>query len=287
MKILVTGASGRVGRVTVADLREHGHEVLGIDQAPSPDGPDGGPVVDLADFGQVVETMSGVDDRLGGFDAVVHLGAVPAPGRRPNAAIFANNAVSGYNVLAAARMLGIAKVVWASSETVLGLPFETPPPYLPVDEEYVVRPETIYSLGKAVEEEMARHFARWQPDASIIGLRFSNVLTDDDYARFDAWQDDPAARAWNLWGYIDHRDAAQAVRLAVEADARRGAEVFIVAADDTVMRRPSAELLTGPLAELERRAPLEGRATLLSNAKAKRELGFQPAYSWVDRVPRS
>jgi len=53
------------------------------------------------------------------------------------------------------------------------------------------------------------------------------------------------------------------------------------------MRRPSAELLTGPLAELERRAPLEGRATLLSNAKAKRELGFQPAYSWVDRVPRS
>ncbi|MFM2475486.1 NAD(P)-dependent oxidoreductase, partial [Burkholderia cenocepacia] len=89
--------------------------------------------------------------------------------------------------------------------------------------------------------------------------------------------------SWNLWGYIDHRDAAQAVRLAVEAD-RQGAEVFIVAADDTVMRRPSVELLTGALAELERRAPIEGRATLLSNAKARRELGFRPRYSWVNRV---
>lgn len=59
-----------------------------------------------------------------------------------------------------------SSATWASSETVLGLPFDVPPPYAPVDEEYPVRPNSTYSLGKAVEEEMARHFAGYEPQHS-------------------------------------------------------------------------------------------------------------------------
>ena len=126
-------------------------------------------------------------------------------------------------------------MVWASSETVLGLPFETPPPYAPVDEEYPPRPESTYSMGKVLEEELARQIARWRPDATFVGLRFSNVMDVADYAGFEAFQDDPSLRRWNLWGYIDARDGAQAVRRALTADVPAG-EVFVVANADTVMR---------------------------------------------------
>ena len=158
-----------------------------------------------------------------------------------NAATFANNVPSTYNVFAAARAAGIRTVVWASSETLLGLPFGTPPPYLPVDEEYPARPETTYALGKHLDEQMAAQFCRWDPDLTMIGLRFSNVMEPADYAAFPGFEADPRLRSWNLWSYIDARDGAQAVRLALDYGVP-GLEVFIIANADTVMSTPTAEL---------------------------------------------
>ncbi len=90
-------------------------------------------------------------------------------------------------------------MVFASSETVLGLPFDTPPPYAPVDEEYYPRPESAYSLGKLVDETIARQFARWDPELKIAGLRFSNVMDVEDYKAFPSFDSDPKKRKWNLW----------------------------------------------------------------------------------------
>jgi nucleoside-diphosphate-sugar epimerase len=212
-------------------------------------------------------------------DAVAHLAAVPAPGLQPNAVIFKNNILSSYNVFEAARRLGIRNVVWASSETVLGLPFDTPPPYVPVDEEYPGRPESAYSLSKLLGEEMAKQFCRWDPELKIVGLRFSNVMEPADYARFPSFDADPRLRKWNLWAYIDARDAAQAVRRALEAPLK-GAEVFIIANADTVMSRPNAELLAEVFPGVSLREGVGSHETLLSIEKARRLLGYEPQHSW-------
>jgi nucleoside-diphosphate-sugar epimerase len=187
--------------------------------------------------------------------------------------------LSTYNVFEAARQLGIKNIVWASSETVLGLPFATPPPYVPVDEEYPGRPESAYSLSKLLGEEMAKQFCRWDPELKIIGLRFSNVMEPTDYARFPSFQDDAAKRKWNLWGYIDARDAAQAVRLALESNLK-GAEVFIIANADTVMNRSNDELLKELYTGVPRKRGFGPNETLLSIEKARRVLGYKPQYSW-------
>jgi nucleoside-diphosphate-sugar epimerase len=280
-RIAVTGGSGKLGRAVVSDLAEHGYEVLNLDRLPPASAAPGEFVrVDLTDFGQVVEALRGMDEH-GAVDAVVHLAAIPAPGMQPNAATFASNVPSTYNVFAAARMAGITNVVWASSETVLGLPFETPPPYIPVDEEYTVLPQSTYSLGKAVEEEMARHFTRWNPKLKLVGLRFSNVMEPDDYAAFPGFTANPQLRKWNLWGYIDARDGAQAVRLAIESDIT-GFEAFIIAASDTVMSTPSAELAASVFPGVEVTREIIGVETLLSIEKARRMLGFEPQHSWRD-----
>ena len=235
--------------------------------------------VDFTEYGQVIEAFTAVDDRHDGLDAVVHLAAIPAPGLATNAATFANNITVSYNVFAAARAAGIRNVVWASSETVLGLPFDTPPPYIPVDEQYPPRPESTYSLGKTLEEEMARHFCRWVPDLKMIALRFSNVMDQEDYAAFPAFDDDPDGRRWNLWAYIDGRDGAQAVRRALEHDAV-GLDVFVIANADTVMSRSSAELAAAVYPDVPVHRELSEHETMLSIDKARRVLGYEPRHSW-------
>ncbi|MGH8891015.1 MAG: NAD-dependent epimerase/dehydratase family protein, partial [Acidothermaceae bacterium] len=276
-------------RAVVAHLAEHGSDVVNLDRVPpsTAQQPTTGQTVfvraDLTDYGQVVEALSGVDDRYGHVDAVVHLAAIPAPGLTTNAATFHNNMTSTYNVFSAARHAGITNIVWASSETVLGLPFDTPPPYVPVDEEYIGRPESTYSLVKFLEEQMARQFCRWDPNLKMIGLRFSNVMEPADYAAFPGFDADARARKWNLWGYIDARDGAQAVRLALDYDAR-GCEVFVIANADTVMTRPNAELLAEVFPDVPVREGLGDHETLLSIDKARRVLGYAPMHSWRDEV---
>ena len=285
-RIAVTGGTGKLGRAVVADLKAHGYDVVVLDQVVPPGWTEGVTRVDLTDYGQVLGALTKVDDRYDGVDGVVHLAAIPAPGMAPNAATFANNVVSTYNVFEAARVAGITNVVWASSETVLGLPLDTPPPYLPIDEEYRVRPESSYSLGKAVDEEMAHHFCRWNPQTKIVGLRFSNVMEPHEYAAFPAFDADPWLRKWNAWGYIDARDGAQAVRKALELDAT-GYDVFIVANADTCMSTPSAELAALVFPGVELRRPVEGTETLLSIEKARRVLGYEPEHSWRDAFTAS
>jgi nucleoside-diphosphate-sugar epimerase len=278
-RVVVTGGSGKLGGAVLADLVEHGWDVHNVDLVPQRE-----PVcpytrVDLTDFGQTVQALTGIDARYAGVDAVVHLAAIPAPGLTANTTAFDTNIVSTHNVFAAARVAGIRNVVWASSETVLGLPFETPPPYAPVDEAYEGRPETSYSLGKYLGEKAAEQFCRQVPGMKIYGLRFSNVMLPEDYAAFPGYDADPALRSWNLWGYIDARDGAQAVRKALDHDGT-GAEVFVIANADTVMSTPSAELMSRMFPGVPVTKDLGTHETLLSIDKARRVLGYEPAYGW-------
>jgi len=278
-RVVVTGGSGKVGRACIADLLEHGYQVANVDSVPPAREVCPFVQADLADFGQTLETLSEIDDRYKGVDAVVHLAAIPAPGKNPNAVIFKVNTLSTYNIFEAARRFGIKNVVWASSETVLGLPFDKPPPYAPVDENYPGRPETAYSLSKFIGEEMAKQFARWDPELKIIGLRFSNVMEPHDYARFPGFDADARLRKWNLWAYIDARDAAQAIRNALEAKIK-GAEVFIIANADGVMSRPNAELMSEIFPDAPLKPGVGPNETLLSIEKARRVLGYEPKHSW-------
>jgi nucleoside-diphosphate-sugar epimerase len=288
-RVAVTGGSGKLGRAVVSDLLDHGWDVVNLDRQLPPDGPypahprSSFVRVEVSDFGQAVEALSAVDDRYAGVDALVHLAALPAPGLAPNAATFSNNITSTYNVFSAARHAGIRNIVWASSETVLGLPFDTPPPYVPVDEEYPPRPESTYSLVKTLEEELARQLCRWDPELKMIGLRFSNVMYPEDYQAFPDFDADAALRKWNLWGYIDARDGAQAVRRALDHQ-MTGTDVFIIANSDTVMSRPNTELLAEVFPGVPVRGEVGVNDSLLSIDKARRVLGYQPEHSWRNEV---
>jgi nucleoside-diphosphate-sugar epimerase len=280
--VAITGAAGKTGRVVCRHFLEQGYDIRPIDSEGRPGryGELSGDLgvglfrADLTDFGQALESVADCD-------AIVHLAAIPAPGLRPDSTTFLDNTAMNYNVFAAAQRLGITRVAWASSETTFGLPFDTPPRYAPIDEDHYPLPTSTYALSKVVGETMATHFAEWT-GGTFLALRISNVHVEADYAAVPGYQADFALRRWNLWGYVDARDVAQACRLAVEADLT-GAHSFIIAAADTLMTASNAELLADQFPDVELTRPVGDHETLLSIDKARAMLGYAPQYSWRDR----
>jgi nucleoside-diphosphate-sugar epimerase len=273
--VVVTGGSGKGGTWVIRDLRAHGHDVRNVDVRH--DGaPHGSTVLgDLTDLGQTFDLLSGAD-------AVVHFAAIPAPDLRADGETFRINALSTYNVFSAAVAHRMRRVVWASSETVLGLPFDRPPDFAPIDESITPRPETSYALSKLVGETLADQLARMS-GIGFLGLRISNIMVPDDYAAFPTYWADASLRRWNLWAYVDARDVATAVRLGLDAPIE-GADIAIIAAADTVMTRPSAELMAEVYPTVPLRRRVEGRETLLAIDHARRLLGYEPAHRWSDHV---
>ena len=274
-KIIVTGGTGKAGRAAIQELVNSGYEVRNLDIAGhSAPGDPASLTVDLTDYGQTVDAMVG-------YDAVVHLAAIPAPFIRTDEVTFRVNMTSTFNVFQAATTLGMKRIVWASSETTLGLPFDREKPdYAPIDENQTPYPESTYALSKLLSEEMARQYNRWT-GIPIVGLRISNIMEPHDYQRFPSFWPDPMLRKWNLWGYVDARDVAQACRLGLEADIS-GAEIFIIAAADTCMTTKNQDLMAAVYPQVKIRGDVGDYKTLLSIDKARKMLGYEPKHSWRD-----
>jgi nucleoside-diphosphate-sugar epimerase len=278
-RICVTGAAGQAGRAVVAELLEHGYDVTPTDIVVSAaDRGNGMLRADLTDYGQAVEALSDVD-------AVVHLANIPAPGLSTPAVTFNTNMTMNFNVFQAAATRKLDRVVWASSETTLGLPFDVPPLYAPVDEEHYPVPTSTYALSKVASETIAGHIAQWS-DIPFVALRFSNIMEPEYYQEFPSFWPDPHARKWNLWGYIDERDVAASCRLAlqVSAEAVKGNPAFIIAAADGRFITVSAELLAEVYPDVPLTRDVGEFGTLLAIDRAREILGFEPRHSWRDHV---
>jgi hypothetical protein len=138
--------------------------------------------------------------------------------------------------------------------------------------------------GKAVVRELREH------GYDVAATDIATTFGEDDAVGADLTDYGQAAEAvsgrkWNLWGYVDERDVALSCRLALEADATAvaGSPSFIAAAD-TVMNQPSAELMASVFPGVPLTSPVAEFGTLLSIDRARKVLGYQPGHSWRDHV---
>ncbi len=278
MKVLVTGGSGRAGKYIIPELRSHGHEVLSADRVGDPESDVRFMQIDTTDLGAVTSVSRGMD-------AIVHMSAIPSPMRDPEAEVFRVNMLSNWNVLEAAEIHGIKKVVMASSINAIGAVFSkapVAPRYFPVDESQPTRAEDAYSQSKWLGEEMAEAFCRRRP-MQIASMRFHGLL---DLARQQQLKasggETPSERAaMHFWGWVDIRDAARSCRLALDAD-WTGHEAFFINGDETSLSTPTMDVIEDIYPGVEIRKPLEGTAAAIDISKAADILGWKPEYHWRD-----
>lgn len=282
--IAVTGGSGGAGQAIIRELVQHGYICFNLDLHPhASDTADSFKQVDITDYGEVLSALMGAD-------AVVHLAANPSPDHNLHNAPkrFHNNTLGCYNVFQAAAALGISRVVWGSSETIHGYPFEHVAPVdIPVTEASAAQPQNSYALSKLMTEQMAEHMHKMF-GTTFIGLRYSNILyhdinARDNYHKIPSYWQDLSHRKFNLWSYVDSKDTATATRLALAASIS-GAETFIIGAADTLMNCPNQALLDANFPGLQCPDGFGEYQSFINSDKAARLLGYKAEVSWRDYV---
>jgi UDP-glucose 4-epimerase len=283
MRILLTGALGKVGAAAVERLAEAGHDVTACDL--------GRPVYEAAGPGEVPYVQADLADAgdawavVAGHDVVVHAAAIPEPTRNVAHHVFQNNLMGTFNTLEAAVRTGASRYVLVSSETVPGLVFaERPflPQYAPIDEEHPAKPQDPYALAKHFAEQLL-DAAVARSDLRCISIRPSWVQWEGNVERnlapFVGDGDLPSA---SLWSYTDVYDLSDALLLAAEGDLP-GHEVFYIAAPDNTTGRPLADLMARHHGDAVPLRPVEREDSAgITCAKAARMLGYAPSRSWRD-----
>lgn len=283
MRIVVTGANGRLGRAVVAQLLERGMEVVGLDKEIVRQSGASMIRVDLCDLGQVFGALVGAE-------AIIHLGAIPSPGGWPPEVVYHNNVMSQFNVFEAAARLGIRRVVSASSLSAFGFPFQhrwSEPLYLPLDEAHPLLPQDAYGLSKATGEEIAAAYCR-RTGASAASLRISTIVSDETMQGWlEQVRQNPGNSASAFWSYVHVNDVAQACLLALTRP-YEGHQIFHITANDTTSERATDELLDHWFPTVPRRThSLEPRWSLVDGTRAQEMLGYRPQYHWSDVSARS
>ena len=282
MRVLVTGARGKVGAAAIHRLLEAGHEVTAVDRAPA--------VyerarqvlymeADLADAGHAAAVVPG-------HDAVIHTAAMSSPVHNPPHVIFENNLMATYNTLEAAERSGVRRFVYLSSETVPGFSYPRRyfhADYAPIDEDHPIRPQDPYGLSKFFGE-LLMDAASQRSEITCVSVRPTWIQWEGNIERnvgpmIRANGSDPSA---SFWSYVCVYDIADLLLLAV-TQPLEGHEVLYAAASDNAAGAPLHELVRRHFGDAVKLLPVNRPdASGISCAKADRLLGWRPTRTWRD-----
>lgn len=298
MNVLLTGATGFLGKYILAELLDRGHAVTVFGRRP--------PEQDVSwiqgDCGELHDCIAAMQGR--GFDAVLHVAALPRPTDTPGTPEYedltrapvcmATNVMGLYNMLSAAQRTGVGIFIQTGSNCVMGHErriSELPPPwqYLPIDEVHPGDPQDSYSVSKACGEILLKSFGAY--GMRTYALRCGWILDRERRvmvaSKRAARPTEDIRQVFN--SYIAAEDCAAAHILLLEA-AGAGRllnhDVFYLNADDTLAPEPTMELLERfrpDLIPLLRR-PLPGWASFFSNERLKQAAGWAPKLSWRDEI---
>ena len=313
-RVLLTGASGRIGSRLAESLLTNGFEVVGLDLAPAR--------LDHERYSHVQTNFKDgvdLDPCLEGVDFVLHIGAMMSWHPKDNAAMFEANVSATQLLLEAAKRAEIKRLVFASSGEVYP---EVAAKVFPITEDQSMNPTSFYGLTKKLGEELVTFYQRQGLETVI--LRFPHTQSAEEVLDPDSFFSGPRffleskIRQMEYFGNVavadmlkglqgdgpsmlvqhgeedglpyqmhiaDVRDVVRGVMLAM-THPNAANETFNLEPDDVVefdKALPRMAEITGlPLVK----AFMPGKAIRYqtSNAKMKELLGFQPKHTFMGMV---
>lgn len=279
-RALITGISGHIGTHLGRFLRAEGCHVVGLDRRP----PQGNACDDFIQCDLLeAETLKDALDRFTRFDYLIHLAAIVAPTDSPDRAVLEVNVVGTYNVLAAAGLKPNGRLIYMSSESVLGFAFSKrplKPAFVPVDEAHPTWAHDAYGLSKLLGERICKAYC-YRKETTVVCLRPPWVWIPEELQHCRWLTENPGGWAHSLWAYVTIEDLNAAVRDATRARLDRQFYVFFIAACENGTQVPSHILLEtyynfrGPY-----RKHFGHYDSIISSARAQTVLGWKPRWNW-------
>lgn len=288
MKVLVTGAAGRLGGFVIQELMHQDHEPVLFSRTEPKDG--------FSNLTWIQGDLCNYDDclrALKSVQAVQHLGARPNPTDHPQArshhafdATFRSNMLGTYYLMQAAVANEVEIVVMAGSNCALGHGFRIsgtsfPIQYLPIDEQHPSFVEDTYSYSKLAGELMLASYTRAYGIRTYI-TRICGIFPPERRAELALNAKPVSTWSQGLWCWVASEDVAAAHCMLMTASGDLPPhDVYFLNADDTMALEPSMELVESyrpDLVPLTR--PLSGNQSLISAEKLKKAVGWSPGPSW-------
>ena len=196
MRIVITGAAGRIGSILKKHLaKSFDHELVLIDRKNH-----GDPAIRITDL---ASNYTAWDELFAGADVVIHLAGDPCP-EAPWKVLAINNIDATLNVFRAAAEHNVRRVIYASTLTTMeGYRYSTKP----ISADRTPRPVTFYAVSKLMGEVIGRSFAE-RHGMSVICLRLGAVQSEPR----------TPARSWTLWSrarWLSGEDLCQAIEKAI------------------------------------------------------------------------
>jgi nucleoside-diphosphate-sugar epimerase len=277
MKIMLTGASGLIGKEVAKGLVSAGFEVLATDLVKDELSPAQSFVVgDLvsSDFVSLLDFSC---------DAIVHLGSIPRPGIASDETVLHNNVIGTYHVFASAAEKKVPLVVYASSLSIYGYAWSTgtSPDYVPVDEKHPLYHFESYALSKEINERSADMWAN-RSETAFVGLRFPHTHTEALFAEMaqkmrEGDKEILEQGAKIFWAYLDLRDAVQGIITVIKRGAK-GSKTYNFAAPDTYAHRPTREMMAEFHPTSKIASSISGYDSIIDCSQWISDFGYEPQY---------
>jgi UDP-glucose 4-epimerase len=280
MKILITGAVGKLGRAIADHLHEVGYEVVGADQTFTKD-------VKWKLIVANVLQREAIYGLLEGVDAVVHLANYPNANYGSPQQVYADNVAMDMNVFQAALEFGVKRIIFSSSIQVTSSSWPVapgfrldPPPFLPVDHTLPCRPANPYALSKQAGEDMLRYFVGLGL-RSGIALRFPFVHSHH-HLRIGGY----LKRIWTdnrneFHAFLDIRDTGPLIESLLSAELP-GYHVFFPTASVPGRGADAEEVRQEFFPDVPLRGVTPPLTHLVDCSELERLTGWKPQYGWED-----
>jgi len=286
MKVMVTGASGRLGSAICVELINAGHDVVALDRTFSVQLPCPVRVVDLLDGTSIYPHLDGVE-------AVAHIANHPNVGQAPEHRLYLENTSMNFNVFHAANAVGVPRIMFASSIQVMHgsrrsdqIDQPSQLPYLPIDGQTPANTDNLYGLSKIASEQLLEHFVRHHGLKSGVAVRFPFVADREAFESRRLPRPPHEFRQRRSrrrsYGYLDEafamillEDVGRLVRHIIEADLS-GYRVYLPASPATSVDLPISELVDRYYPGVPLRQSLDGATCLVDNSRITEETGWVP-----------